>query len=243
MSRNVALLRSHMATNARALPGLKLVLTLAVTLLFCVPYFWLQRLGMDSPRRLPLSSVDAAVPFSPGWIWGYQSAYVLYTGSFWLRSTRRELLEMAAGFLAVSAVGFVCFLLWPVTCPRPLEATEGHWLYGLVVSYDGPTNAFPSLHCALTVYCAIAAARVVGPESVGPRSAALARVGLVLWAVAIVYSTLATKQHYAVDVAAGCLLGAAGAFCTARLSQRQVVDSASVSISVPRLPLERSVPR
>ena len=56
----------------------KAALSVALTLAFCVPYFLLQHVVIFPVRRLPLSLVDLSIPFSPGWVWIYQSVYVLH---------------------------------------------------------------------------------------------------------------------------------------------------------------------
>jgi membrane-associated phospholipid phosphatase len=180
----------------------KLWLTVTLGLLFCVPYFALQRLVVFPVRTLALSPLDRAIGFDPGWIWVYQSVYLLVGLVPWL-ATRAQLARYARGFAALSFTGFACFLLFPVAGPRPATVpTTG--MYGWVAWYDRPTNAMPSLHVGLAAYTVLFGARM----SRGRVDASTRRWLLVVgaaWAVAIAYAALATKQHYAIDLPAGLI--------------------------------------
>lgn len=178
---------------------LKLLLSVALPLYFCLFYFTLQRVTLFEPRTLPLSVIDEWIPFDPRWTAVYQSLY-LFLPAPWLARSREELRRYAVAFFAISLAGFATFFFFPVYGPRPGVAAEG--LYSLLVRYDGNLNAFPSLHAALTVLTLLLVVRVV-------RSRAAVAFAF-LWSALVLYSTMATKQHYAVDVAAGVLLALAG---------------------------------
>ena len=98
-------------------------------------------------------------------------------------------------------VGFSCFLIWPVAGPRP-EEMSNDVLYRVLVRYDTTLNSFPSLHMALATYSACVGLAVTS----GPLRRLLT-VLLPLWVALIGYSTLATKQHYLIDLPPGVLLG------------------------------------
>ena len=67
---------------------------------------------------------------------------------------------------------------------------------------DAAGNACPSLHVATAVFTAL----WVGRQLRQIHAATWAHVVNGVWALLIVWSTLATKQHVALDVAAGTLL-------------------------------------
>ena len=90
--------------------------------------------------------------------------------------------------------------------PRPVAAPE-HTAYALLVGVDRPTNSFPSLHAGLSVYSLLFIARVLRDDPLRSLRLAPLRIG-VPWIALILYSTLATKQHWAVDLPAGALLAA-----------------------------------
>jgi len=153
------------------------------------------------PRTLPLSGLDRLVPFQPAWTAVYQSLYLLMPGVPWLAGSADNLKRYARGFLALSAAGFAVFLFFPVAGPRP-AAVSAEGLYGLLIRYDAPLNSFPSLHIALAAYSLLLAEHLLAGAG---RARAWVWLGA-LWTAAIAYSTLATKQHYAVDLPAGLIL-------------------------------------
>lgn len=191
--------------DAPATPGLTFFLLCALAFAICAPYFALQQLALEPVHEVPRLPPDA-LAFAPSWAWAYASLFVLFPLSAHLARTRRDLLRFAWGIGALCLVAFPIFLLLPVAGPRPGVAVESALYQGLV-AVDAPGNAFPSLHAAFTVFCAAFAWRV---RAAGvPRAVRrLAGVGLLAWTAAILFATLAIKQHWAVDVLAGAALGA-----------------------------------
>jgi membrane-associated phospholipid phosphatase len=178
---------------------IKVGLTLAVTVLFCVPYIFLAHHAFFPVRTLPLTSLDRWAGFDLRWVWVYQSVY-FFTGALpWLCRTREQLRTYLHGFLVLVVPCFLIYLLFPVAAPRPV-VSEAPWMYRLLLSYDGPYNAMPSLHAGFMYLNIALVFRVV--ERVRPWAAA----GMIGWALLILWSTLATKQHYALDLLAGIVL-------------------------------------
>jgi membrane-associated phospholipid phosphatase len=188
--------------RARAIWRLKALVAALATLGFCVPYFMIGNYPVFPVRELPVSAVDRLVAFRPeGWVWVYQSIYVPINLIPWLTERREDLRRYAVAFALACCVSFIVFVLVPVRGPRP-PVVEASGMYWLLQRYDGPLNSMPSLHAALLVLTLCHGRRILGGEL--PRGAgALA----VVWAGLILYSTLATKQHYALDIVAGGLLG------------------------------------
>ena len=194
--------------DARAAVGAhwreKTAWSVAVTTLFCVPYFVLQQLGAAHARTLPSTAIDDAIAFDPAWAWVYQSGYLLMAAVPWLIDRRDDLHRYVVDFLCVSAIGFAIFLVLPIAGPRPAIVPAGG-MYGLLVSYDGPTNAFPSLHVALLTLTTLVAARAsAGRMDAAPRATVIGVASA--WAMLVAFSALATRQHYAVDLPAGAAL-------------------------------------
>jgi membrane-associated phospholipid phosphatase len=197
----------HVTRVAGALSAhwrLKVRLSIALTLFFCIPYFLIQRLPLQPPRALPLSAIDRAIAFDPRWVWAYQSVYVLLSIVPWLADSKAELLRYARGFVRLSCVGFVFFVLLPIEGPRPPDAT-GNGMFRLLAWYDRPTNVFPSLHVGLAVFTVLFAGRISRGRIVPAHRLALLTLASI-WVGLIAYSALATKQHFAVDLPAGALL-------------------------------------
>jgi membrane-associated phospholipid phosphatase len=78
-------------------------------------------------------------------------------------------------------------------------------MYKLLVSYDRPTNEFPSLHVALLAFTILVAARASQGRMPTTRRLTLLAMAAA-WAAAVAYAAVATKQHYAIDLAAGLVL-------------------------------------
>jgi hypothetical protein len=190
----------------RAHLGLKAGLLAALTVLFCVPYFFLGHLPRRTPAAVPTTAIDAAVPFDPRWVVAYQSLYLLIPLPPFLSPSRADLLRYVRAFTVLSALGFAIFFVYPTRFPRPADPhTSG--LYTLLVTYDPPTNAFPSMHVALAVQ-SLLFGRTLMAGGRGPWRPAVTAAACG-WLAAIAYATLATKQHGVLDVAAGGGLAAA----------------------------------
>src|SRR5688572_14978760 len=70
----------------------KALLALAVSVMFCVPYFLIGHYPLLPTYRLPLTRLDRAIGFHPyEWVWVYQSVYVLINVIPWLAKRHEEL--------------------------------------------------------------------------------------------------------------------------------------------------------
>ena len=190
----------HLLHRLRSHWRIKLWLGAVLTIVFCAGYFAIERYPLRLPVSFSFTMIDRAVPFSPRWAWAYQSIYLLLPAA-WLCETRVQLRRYSIGFVILMLVGFTCFLLWPVAGPRPAAMTYDP-MYSVLVRYDNTLNSFPSLHMALAAYSACVAVAVT--------SGTLRRwlmILLPLWVALIGYATLATKQHYWVDLPPGIALG------------------------------------
>jgi len=179
----------------------KAVLSVVLTLLFCVPYFTLQHLTLFPVRTFDLTAIDRAVSFDPRWVWVYQSVYLLITIIPWTVTSRPHLERYARGFIALSLVAFACFLFFPVAGPRP-DTIPPTGMFSWLAWYDKPTNAMPSLHVGLAAFTVLFGARATAGLLAPSTRLPLIVIGVV-WVAAIGYAALATKQHYAVDLPAG----------------------------------------
>jgi membrane-associated phospholipid phosphatase len=183
---------------------LKLALSVVLTLSFCIPYFTLQHIVLFPVRRLPPTILDRAIELAPVWVWVYQSVYLLLSVVPWLSKTAGELIRYARGFILQASIGFAFFLILPVQGPRPPVLTSDP-MFQLLVWYDAPLNCFPSLHIGLSVYTVLFATRISrGRLAKTPRIILITAAAI--WTLAIAFSALATKQHYAVDLPAGAVL-------------------------------------
>ncbi len=195
----------------RNLP-IKAVGTPIVIYLFFVAY----REMLNHPRfpvtEMPLTALDRLVGFWPPSLILYVSLWVYVTVPSALLTSLRELVYYAWTIGAVCLVGLACFFFWPTAVPPTGFDRAGYPGFSVLTGLDAAGNACPSLHVATALFAAIwldALLREMGAGRV-VRSVSWA------WGLGIVYSAMATKQHVALDVAAGAALGVAGALLAVR---------------------------
>ena len=180
----------------------KLRLTVVLNVLFWGFYLFLSRHALLPVHTLPMTWLDRWAGFQPHlWAWVYESNFLLVGVVPWLIVSQEELRRYAAGFALLSVVCFVVFALFPVASPRPANLEASPFLI-FITRVDGPLNAFPSLHAGCLIYALAWARRLCG----GRLNLWIAAL-LLAWAVLILFATLATKQHYALDLLAGGLIG------------------------------------
>lgn len=179
---------------------LKLLLLFSLTAAFSTPYIYLAHHPLFRPHDLPMTWLDHAAGFNPQWVWIYQSVYLLTVSLPWFAQTRQQLQKYLIGFSLLTAASFVVFVFFPVRSPRGLvEHPSG--MYAVLMMYDGPYNTMPSLHVGFLFYTLCFARRVRSPLS------QFVWITLVVWGVLIAWSTLAIKEHYALDLVVGIAFG------------------------------------
>ncbi len=205
-------LRSHLVA--------KVAMFLLMTAGIVLPYFGLQRWQPFPPRAPFVTAFDALIPFEPGWAPAYLSVCLLVPLFPMLALRREDVWRFLRGIAALCVPCFTTFLLAPMPGPRPATlVSEG--AYGWLVGVDATWNAFPSLHAALVVFSFLYGWRVFGRE-LGARGRRLF-LGLSLaWAAGILYGTLATKQHWVLDLPPAIVL----AFAADRFAWRGATRTA-----------------
>jgi membrane-associated phospholipid phosphatase len=211
-----------LAISIRTNWRMKAALTVALTTLFSIPYFTLQHRLLFPVRTLPVTTIDRAIGFDPSWVWVYQSVYLLLVLVPWMAAKREELKYYATGFIVLCTIGFLCFFLMPVRGPRP-DSDVTNPMFRLLVWYDRPLNCFPSLHVGLAVYTMLVAAHILDTGALQTRTPILSFGWL--WTALVAYAAVATKQHYAVDLAAGVLLACGCHLSTWHFAQRSMAHA------------------
>jgi membrane-associated phospholipid phosphatase len=183
---------------------LKAILAATVGFTFCVAYLLIGNFPLFPVRELPLTRLDRAIGFHPDvWVWIYQSEYLIVNVIPWFAERRDQLLRYLRGFALLSLISFTVFVLFPIRAPKP-HVADLQGMYWLLQLYDVPNNSLPSLHAGMIVFTLAFGNRVIGREI--PRAIKLLAL---TWGALILYATLATKEHYAVDIVTGVLLGIA----------------------------------
>ena len=209
-----------LGAHCRTLWPLKLIGNTAATVGFFVLYFSVMAHSLPHARLLPLTPLDR-------WLELRVAALPLY-GSLWLylalppafAKDMRELNAFAINAALMSAIALTIFWFWPTAVPIFAIDGELHPALHFLKTTDAAGNAFPSLHVSFSVFACWLLARQL--RAVG--APWWAQALNLAWAVGIVYSTLAVRQHVVIDVAGGLLLG--GAFCLLQPRARTSVPAA-----------------
>ena len=143
-----------------------------------------------------------------------------------LLATRRELYGYGAAMAATCLVGLIIFYFWPTAAPPADIDWALHPGVDFLKSMDASGNACPSLHVAAALFSGVwlhhLLRRFGGPPWI------LIFNGL--WCIGIIYSTLATRQHVAVDVWGGLVLGGLASWLSL---QHWVNTEVAVNVSRP----------
>jgi membrane-associated phospholipid phosphatase len=194
----------EMLFRMRHLLALKLVGTTAFTWLFFIGYFHLLRHPAYPVTVMPLTALDHLIPFQPQALIAYVSLWLYIGVAPGLQRSFAELVVYGLWVAALCLTGLALFYVWPTQVP-PLLAPDVSGVFGfeMLKGVDAAGNACPSMHVAVAMFTAIRVDEVL--RRVGaPRSL---RVVNGVWLAAIALSTLAVKQHVALDAAAGAVLG------------------------------------
>ena len=187
----------------RAPIGFQVGIALALPVLFVIVYWgadWLVTIqGRDGHATL-VFDWERNIPFAPIMIVPYLSLDAIFLITVFLSGSRQELRVLVRRMVFVILVSGVCFSLFPtkIVTERPVFSGFLGWAFAVLSNVDSRNNALPSLHVAITTVL----------------WADLARHGRwpLRWAVhtafaLVVGSTLLTRQHHVLDVAAGLGLG------------------------------------
>lgn len=207
----------ELGSRMRERAPLKIVGTTIWVWVFFIGYFYLLRHPARPPLVMPLTWVDAWVPFEPLALVPYLSLW-LYVGiAPGLLRGFMPLLVYGFWAGALCACGLMIFYLWPTQIPPlPLDRADAPG-FALLAGIDAAGNACPSMHVAISVFTAVWIEHLL--RRVGAPAAL--RLANLAWVLAIAWSTLATRQHVAWDVAGGTALGLVFAAASLRWRWRE----------------------
>lgn len=203
---------AELLLRARRLFWLKLFGTTGVIAVFFVGYFHVLRHPVGAVTVMPITAVDALVPFQPAMLWPYLSLWFYVGVAPGLQLTLRHLLVYALWASGLGLSGLVVFYLWPTAVP-PMLADVSDWpAFQLLQGVDASGNACPSMHVAFAAFSAIR----LGHLLAAARAPAALQALNLAWVLAIAWSTLAIRQHVFLDALAGALLGCGFAWLSLR---------------------------
>lgn len=155
-----------------------------------------------TPRELPLLPIDRAIPFVPWTVLIYVSEYFFFTAVYLVVRDMENLNKYLYSFFTTQAFSCLIFFFWPTIFPRDLYPVPAdtnpivNTVFHMLRTGDAATNCFPSLHVS-TVYLSVFIFFDEQREKLP---------FFLTWGTLIALSTLPTKQHYFVDIAAGFAL-------------------------------------
>ena len=206
--------QAELAFRVRELFWLKLLGTSVWTTVFFIGYFHLLRHPAYPVTVMPLTWLDTLVPFQPAMLLPSLSLWFYIGVAPGLQRGLWQLLAYGAWMTALLLTGLVIFYLWPTAVPPLALDRSGFPGFALLEGVDASGNACPSMHVAASVFTAVrlhAVLREIGAP------ASWRWLNLV-WVLLIAWSTMAVRQHVALDVLGGVLLGGAFAWASLRWS-------------------------
>ena len=195
--------------------------------LFFVGYFMLADHPDFPVTVMPLTALDHLISFQPWALGLYASLWLYVTLPPALVASRRELVIYGIAALALSLAGMFVFFFWPTATPRPNIDWAHYPSYAFLKTVDQARNACPSLHVAFAVFSGFWLDRTL----VQIRARSWLRALSILWGLGIIYSTMATKQHVALDAYAGACLGSLAA-AMHYFSLNRVISPVSANLAV-----------
>ena len=172
--------------------------------LFVIGYFQVLRHPVRPVTEMPLTPLDQWVTFQPLALVAYVSLWVYVGIPAGLLPSLRQLVAYGLWVGALCITGLAGFYAFPTAVPQPLLPVDVALYPGfaLLQGVDAAGNACPSLHVATALFSACWLDRLLRQFDAPWQPRTLNA----LWVVLIIYSTMAIKQHVALDVAGGALL-------------------------------------
>lgn len=220
--------RANLARRMRRHLAIKTAGITAFTWLFFIAYFHLLRNPAYPAIVMPATVLDHLVPFEPSALWVYLTLWLYVGFAPALQLTFVDLVVYGLWIGALCLAGLALFYFWPTAVPPNLIDVSALPGFKLLQGVDAAGNACPSMHVAVAIFSAIWLDHLLCEA----QTPVAVRALNALWFAAIAYSTLAIKQHVAIDAAAGALLGIAFAIPSLYWRPRRV-GNAAVATAAP----------
>ncbi len=191
---------------------LKSIGTMLFIGLFFGAYFYLLKVPAYPTTVMPITLLDRLIGFQPLALPVYISLWVYVSLPPTLLATRGELYGYGMSMAVTCLTGLIVFYFWPTAVPAVNIDWAQYPGMDFLKSMDASGNACPSLHVTAAVFSGIWLHHLL--RCFGAPRWILIFNGA--WCIGIVYSTLATRQHVAMDVLAGLVLGVLAAYLSLR---------------------------
>jgi membrane-associated phospholipid phosphatase len=178
---------------------LKAIGTCCFMLVFFHFYFLVMRSPLQPVYILSASALDHAIPFQAQWFYVYASLWVYASVAPALMPGFLSLLKYGVFVGLLCVIGLIIFYIYPTAVPFDTSLYANAILLKPLHELDKTGNALPSLHVGCALFTALTLHRCLRDMN----AAAWMMWINAAWCAAIVYSTLAIKQHTVIDVLAG----------------------------------------
>lgn len=196
-------LSPDLATIVRSLFWFKLLGVTGFISVFFGFYIYLLKNPAFPVVIMPLTILDSLVPFQPIALPVYVSLWVYVALPVLLMSTRREILRYGSWIACLCLIALGIFYFYPNAVPPANIDWSIYPGVTFLKNVDAAGNACPSLHVGTAVFTGIWLHHLLRKFNLSQ----ITKWSNALWCMGIAYSTLATKQHVAVDLLAGAMLG------------------------------------
>ena len=147
--------------------------------------------------------------------------------------TRWQIITYGLRISALCLFALAIFYFWPNAVPPAHIDWAKYPGVAFLKSVDAAGNACPSLHVATAVFSALWLYWWLRNSGAG----LAIQITNIVWCILIAYSTLATKQHVAIDVFAGVALALAAAWLTqlkrhAELARNPLLPACAIEVSI-----------
>jgi len=161
------------------------------------------KLILRAPWPVPATSVDNWIVVSSPWIWIYVSFYIYFGGAYLFSKSLFNRQLYFYSYMTSATISMFYFFMFPTSITREKYAIEALGPSDSVLNFiraiDTSVNCLPSMHICLSTIATLTLFRV----------SKVFGIFALLWLGLIAFSTMATKQHYFLDVVTGAALGAA----------------------------------
>ena len=173
--------------------------TTGFTVVFILAYVFLLKHPAYPVTIIPATALDRLIGVEPLALPLYLSLWLYVSLPPMLMTTRQAIVEYGMWIGGLCIVALTIFYFWPSAIPPAHIDWARYPGMAFLKGIDTAGNACPSLHVATAMFSWFWLNRRLPALGLGRGI----QIFSACWCAAIVYSTMATKQHVALDVAAG----------------------------------------
>lgn len=173
--------------------------TTGFTLVFFSAYIFLLKNPVYPVTIIPATELDRIIGIEPLALPFYLTLWIYVSLPPMLMTTRREIIEYGIWIGSMCLAALLIFYFFPSAVPAANIDWGRYPGMSILKGVDAAGNACPSLHVATAAFSFLWLHKRLRVSGFGLNT----QIFSAIWCAAIIYSTMATKQHMAIDVVAG----------------------------------------